>query len=444
MHPTRFLLVLALLPALLSLGLAVDGSWWPMLLALDGALLLVALLDLALIVRVGRVLRVEAACTGTWSLGRPEPVTYQVDHLARMPRRVRLLPDLPVGFRAEEGVQELELPGRTRAEVAFRIVPGGRGAFSLCGLHLAVPSRLGLWHRHLHLGDELVVHVYPDLKQLAEFDLLARTERLALIGVRRSRRVGGDTEFERLRDRHSDDPLNRMDWKATARRDVLTVRDYRTSQAQRIILMVDAGRMMVSTAKRPDGVERSLLDQAIEAALMLAWVAARQGDSVGLVAYSDGVKRWVPPRSGQRQVNLLIHALHDLHCERVESRHEDAFLHLERSERKRSLVVLLTHVLDEVNADHLERHARQLTGRYLPLVALLQDGDLHRLAPEAAAPPDTADLWRAGAAAAILNQRGELIERLRRAGALVVDSPAERLTPDLVSRYLEVKARHLL
>ena len=65
--------------------------------------------------------------------------------------------------------------------------------------------------------------------------------------MRRAQRTGGDTEFERLRDYHSDDAINRMDWKATARRDTLTVRDYRTNQSQSLILMVDAGRMMVSS-----------------------------------------------------------------------------------------------------------------------------------------------------------------------------------------------------
>jgi uncharacterized protein (DUF58 family) len=264
------------------------------------------------------------------------------------------------------------------------------------------------------------LRVYPDLRQVGDYEMLARLDRLEWIGVRRGRRAGGDTEFERLRDWRSGDPLSRMDWKATARREAFTVRDYRTSQAQRV-----------------------------DAALLLAWVAVRQGDRVGLLAYADGVRRWVPCGGGRGQVARLVHALHDLHAERVESRHEEAFLHLDRHERKRSLVVAISHVLDEVNAAHLERHCARLSGRHLPLAVLLRDPALHghlparaRLAEALAANPDA--LWRAGAAAGIIAWRRQVIERMKGGGALVLDAEPERLTPDLVSRYLEVKARHLL
>jgi uncharacterized protein (DUF58 family) len=145
---------------------------------------------------------------------------------------------------------------------------------------------------------------------------------------------------------------------------------------------------------------------------------------------------------GPRQLNRLIHALHDLHPRLVESRHEDAFLHLRRHERKRSMVTVFTHVLDEVNAAHLERHCTDLVGRHLPVVAMLRDADLH--APLAQPPQDEAAFWRAGAAAHLVAWRAEVLARLTRAGALTIDADPERLTPDLVSSYLRVKARHLL
>jgi uncharacterized protein (DUF58 family) len=443
-YPTRLLVILVLVPALLSLGLAIERGYLPALLALDALVLAVAACDGFIAWRLRRELAVEVDHPATWSRGRAETMTVRIDHLGRRARRIELAPDLPRAFSAEGVPLALDLPPRSRAETTVRATAHERGGFTLAGVHVALTSPLGLWRRHLRLGAVRAVSVHPDLKQLGEYALLARNDRLSLIGVRRAPRTGGDTEFERLRDYHSDDALNRMDWKATARRDQLTVRDYRTNQSQSLMLMVDAGRMMVS---RHQG--RDLLDHAIDAALMLAWVAVQQGDRVGLVAYADGVKRYVPAGGGPRQVARLVHALHDLHAERVESRHEDAFLHLAAHERKRSLVVALTHVLDEVNADHLERHLRRLVGRHLPLAVLLQDRDLHDLLPEArelgprlAAAPDT--LWTAGAAASIIGWRHDLIDRLRRHGCLAIDTPPAQLTAGLISRYLEIKARHLL
>lgn len=446
LHPTRLLVAAVAVPATLSLAILIDPAPRAPLLALDALVVVVAAVDALLGWRSARRLSAEVATTSTWSLGRTERITATVSWTGRRRIRLGLVPDAPTTVAVVDSPRSEELPAASRADVVFSASAAERGTWELGGLHAAVPSPLGLWRRHVRIGEVQKVHVYPDLRRISDYALLARTDRLALIGVRRSRRTGGDTEFERLRDYHSDDSLGRMDWRATARRDVLTVRDYRTSQAQRILLLVDAGRMLTSSAAGADGVPRSLLDHAIDAALLLAWVATSQGDRVGLLAYADGVKRWVPPRGGPRQVTDLIHALHDLHAEPVESRHEDAFLHLERRERKRSLVVVITHVLDEVNAGHLEKHARLVSGRHLPVIVLLRDPDLHGALPDPAAPPaeGTPEFWRAGAAATLVRWRQTVIDHLRGHGALVIDCDASQLTAEVVSRYLEIKARHLL
>jgi len=429
-------------PTALSLGLVIDHSWLPALLVLDALVVAVAAGDgLFGLPRASRF-TVETTMPRTWSLGRREQLVFTLANPGRLRWRLAVLPDLPLAIAAEGGERELVLPGRTRAEITFTAVARERGTFRLAGLHLAAISRLGLWKRTYRIGDARDIHVYPNLKQLSEYALLARTNRLALIGVRSSRRIGGDTEFERLRDWHSDDQIQRIDWKATARRDQLTVRDYQANQSQSIVLMIDAGRMMVSRSRAADGTETSLLDAAIDAALMLAFVALKQNDRVGLLAYADGVKRWVPPKGGTRQLNRLIHALHDVQPSMAESRHEAAFVHLDRSERKRSLVVLFTHVLDDVNGEHLLRHCANLVGRHLPVAVLLQDADLH--AALRAPPSEEAGLWRAGAAAVIANQRSEVLSKLAKAGALTLDVPPERLTAEVISKYLTVKAKHLL
>ena len=453
LYPGKLLITAVALPAALSLGLLIDQRPATALLLLDALVVSVAAVDGFLAWRAPLRLRVEWSVPGTWSLGRRMRITAQFAWRGRRRISLQASPDVPHSVVVADAPHEVVIPARSRLDLVFEATADERGTWTSRGVYVALRSPLGLWRKHALVQatteDGVVVerkiHVYPNLKQLDEYALLARTDRLSLIGVRRSRRTGGDTEFERLRDYHSDDSLGRMDWRATARRDVLTVRDYQTSQSQRILLVIDAGRMLTSSAAGSDGVSRTLLDHALDAALMLAWVAARQGDRIGLLAYADGVKRWVPPRGGQRQVTDLIHAVHDLHAEPVESRHEEAFLHLERRERKRSLVVLFTHVLDEVNAAHLERHARLIAGRHLPLIILLRDPDLHHAVPSPDAPPTTADaLWRAGAAATLVNWRAQVIDQLRASGALVIDCEATGLTAEVVSRYLEIKARHRL
>lgn len=439
-HPTRLLVIGTGLSAAMSVALAFAPGLIGPLLALDGALVGLAGLDLLLCWYAARSLRAELRTERVWSLQRDTRVTIELARDASRRLHLRVVPDLPRLIRSRERFQELELAGRRRAVCTFTCRGDRRGGYTIGGARIAVRSRLRLWQLHLRRGAPLDIHVYPNLKQINEYGLLARSNRLGLIGVRIGRPAGGDTEFERLRGYQSGDALSRIDWKATARRESAMVREYRTSENQNVIFLLDAGRMMGAD---PGAGERGVhLDHAIDATLMLAHVALAQGDRVGLLAYDDSVRRFVPPSGGGHQRQRLIHTLHDLHPSTAESRHDLAFLHLGRRVRKRSLVVLVSAFIDEVNATMLRRHLLRLTGTHLPLAVMLRHHDLY---DHLAHPPENTDeLYAAGAAALIANWRQEMLARLERDGVLVLDTAPEDLTARLINTYLSLKARHLL
>jgi uncharacterized protein (DUF58 family) len=304
-------------------------------------------------------------------------------------------------------------------------------------IFLRARSRLGLWQRDYRYPAAATIHVYPDIGQLAEYAVLARTNRLSLMCVRRTRRIGQDNEFERLRDYTLDDNYKHIDWKSTARRNKLTVRDFQANQSQRIVFLLDCGRMMTNSV---EGL--SLLDHALNAVLMMSFVALRQGDSVGLLAFSDEIHTYVPPRGGMSQMNHLLHASFDRFPRLVESRYDQAFLYLASHCRKRSLVVLVTNVIDEVNSRQIDQYLASLVGRHLPLGVLLRDRRLFDAAN--AKVEDEPVLYRAAAAAEILTWRRQVLRDLVAQGVLALDLFPEQMTAPLVNRYLEIKARHLL
>jgi uncharacterized protein (DUF58 family) len=360
-----------------------------------------------------------------------------ISNLSKQPRALTVRDGLPEGFAAQPEQFELQLPSRSRTALHYDIRASRRGAFSMDDVYIQCLSWLGLWKRIIKVPHQTHVNVYPDMKQLAEFELLARTNRLSLMGVRRTRRVGQDNDFERLRDYTLDDNYKNIDWRSTARRQKLTVKDYQTSQSQRVIFMIDCGRMMTSEA-----AGLSLLDHAFNAMLMLSYIALRRGDSVGLLCFSDSIHAYVPPRGGGKQMNHLLRASFDRFPDLVESRYEEAFLHLSRHCRKRSLVVLVTNVIDEINADQIHQYLSTMVGRHLPMAVLLRDHELFSAADE----PWTTDagLFQAAAAAEILCWRHEVLRDLQHEGVLSLDVFPEQMTAPLINQYLEVKARHLL
>jgi uncharacterized protein (DUF58 family) len=435
-YPGRRLVWLALTPALLSFALlAMPGMLWP-LAVLDGLLALVVLGDL-LSLPAPASLAVARHAGRVASLRKLHRVTLSITNQAPRACRLAIRDGVPHLLNPQPDEFTLDVPPNSQASLEYHLRPSRRGAFTISHVHLKAVSRLGFWQRFSDYPCETLIHVYPDLKQLAEYALLARTNRLNLVGVRRTRRIGLDNDFERLRDYSIDDNYKHIEWRATARRRKLTVKEFQSSQSQRLVFLVDCGRMMTNEA-----AGLSLLDHALNSMLMLSYVALRQNDAVGLIAFSDEIHSFVPPRNGMPQMNRLLHACFDRFPRLVESRYDQAFRYLASHVHKRSLVVLVTNVIDEVNANQVERYLTNLVGRHLPLGILLRDRRLFDVLQ--IEHPQGDALWQAAAAADILAWRHQVLHDLTSKGALTLDVFPEEMTAPLVNRYLEIKARHLL
>ena len=374
------------------------------------------------------------------SLGKPHDVEVEITNRSRIACLVRICDDVPETFTAEPGFVDAKINGPGRVQYSYRCTPRRRGRETLKCVHVRVDSRLKLWRAYHRIPCQWVFRVYPDMKQIAEYDLLARTNRLSLLGMRRSRKIGQDNEFERLRDYTQDDNFKHIDWRTTARRRKLTVRDYQANQSQRIMFMVDCGRMMTGVSG-----QATMLDHALNSMLMLSYVALRQGDSVGMISFNDRICNYTPARGGVNHINRLLHASYDQQAAFVESRYDEAFLYLRTNCLKRSLVILITNVIDEINSFQIQQYLTAMSGRHLPLGVLLKDRDLYKHVDDIDLKTASHDsIYRAAAATDVITWRQSVIRDLQHGGALTLDAYPEQLTSGLVNQYLDIKARHLL
>ena len=222
----------------------------------------------------------------------PETVELVLENQARSPRFLTVRDDVPDEFTAEPASFEVKLPAKRQAMLTYRFrSQDARGTYRFERVDALISSRLGFWRRQSSWPLSTEVRVYPDIHQLERYSMLARRDRLSTIGVRRSRRLGTDNEFERLRDYIDGDDPRHLDWRATARRRKLTCRAFQLNQSQRIIFLIDCGRLMAGDT----GLGLSPLDHAFNAMLLLAHVALIRGDQVGLLAFSDRVRAFVAP-----------------------------------------------------------------------------------------------------------------------------------------------------
>jgi uncharacterized protein (DUF58 family) len=406
------------------------------MLAVDAAVLVIALADALL--GGGKLLTISRRVPAVFSIGRPNPVTLELRSLSRRRLAIELTCELFEHSEAEGLPLTLSLRPNERSVERFRVIPRRRGAFTLGDLVVRIRSPLGLWKRQVRFPAHQGVRVYPDVQSVRTWELLAREDRQHSL-MRTTRRLGGESEFEQLREYSRDDEFRSIDWKATARRGKLITRQYQLESNQNLMFVLDAGRMMTAETA---GI--SLFDHALNATLMLAHVAARGGDRVGLLSYAAQVQAFTAPAAGRKAVRTLIQASYALHPELVEPDPELAFSLLNLRVRKRTLVILYTQVIDERAAQELIRVTRSLAPRHLPLIVLFRDVDVHALLVGHQPAPSELELYTRGAAAELISWREQLIRKLQDHGALILDVEPTNLTPALINRYLDIKARHLL
>lgn len=431
----RFLWVVAAL-AVAALAPLVFPELWPVLVAANGALLVMAGLDLAVTPRPS-ALRATRVAPPRMSVLKEQRVAVRVENTSRVRLRVRVRDTAPTVF----GAGDAELGGEVQPGGAERweyaVTPRARGRFEWGPIFLRYTSLLGLWERAKREPADGDVRVYPNLDMLDRYHLLARSDRLAALGIRRVRFRGGSTEFESLRDYVSGDDVRQMDWKATARRSRLIVRNQEAERNQTVLLLIDCGRLMNATE---DGVAK--LDHAVNAALLLAHVALARGDRVGLCTFSGKVHSWLVPRGNLAQNRLIADALYDLRGDFSESDHGRCLKFVAARYPKRSLLVVITDFVDATTAADMVAHLELAARRHVVLFAALKDAFLDRAAT--AEPQTERDGFKKAAALSLLRDRQEVLERIRHAGGFVVDAEPGAVTPPVINNYLRVMFGGLL
>ncbi|HEX7243242.1 MAG TPA: DUF58 domain-containing protein, partial [Longimicrobiaceae bacterium] len=401
-------------------------------LAADALLLAAAGADAWLTPR-RRDLRVERRAPARIALGGTAEVVLEVESRGGRAARVLLTDDLPA-LLAREGAERHDLavaPGGA-ATASYRVRAKERGDAAYGDLHLRVAGPLGLvWtQRREPRADPL--RVQPGMLEVRRHRLLGLRNRLHEAGIRSVRQRGEGGSFESLRDYVRGDDPRVVDWKASARRGVLTVRQFEAERRQNVLIAIDAGRLMT---QRVGGGAR--IDHALSAALLLADVASLHGDRVGLLVFADRVEQYLPPAP----VNLsrLADALGSVQARMVEPNYPAAFTYLAGQLRRRSLLVMFTDVIDARASGALVSHLIRSAARHLPLAVALRNPELEAAATDPA--EDEAAVFRRAAAEELLQARAAALASMQRAGVLVADARPQDATPAVVNRYLEVKRR---
>jgi uncharacterized protein (DUF58 family) len=396
------------------------------------ALLLIAGIDAARVTRRPTP-QVERRIPDTWPIGVERPVTLSFEGMQN--QRIDAFDLHPGGWAMHGLPRRLQLRRGETASIDYQLRANTRGDFSFDGVQLCLHSPWRLWRQSRVAGAPSKVRVFPNFAPLAKFAMFSAEQASRLVGAHVKRRRGEGTDFHQMREYRVGDSLRQIDWKATARARRLISREYQDEKNQQLVLLLDTGRRLLAR----DG-ELAHFDHVLDAALVVAYLALRQGDGVGLLA-SGGDSAWVPPQRGVGAIDNLLRASYALQPKPVATDFLQAATELSLRQRRRALVMLVTNLRDE-DMDDLLAAVQMLRKRHLVCVASLREGSLDTALGE-----DVHDLpgaIRAGATAQYLEQRHAAHEALRSHGVMVLDVACDQLAASLVDKYLDVKRGGLL
>ncbi len=402
----------------------------------NAGLAIIAARDLALLPGRGGY-HVRRVMPEPFSLGEPEEVTVIVENRAAAGLGARVADHAPDILRPSPRVMVGRFDVAGLLKLSYSTYSPNRGAYRFDDVDLQVSRSEGWWRRQARLPLTEEAAVFPNVVAIRRIQLTLRRGLRAMAGMRRAKPPGASTAFAGLRDYVRGDDVRRVSWTATARRDRPVVVEVEAERGQQVIIAIDCGRLMTAPAGKLDK-----LDHAVNAALMLAWVAQAYGDRVGLMTFDDRVTAFIKPERGPTQLRRITEALYSVKPDYVEPDFGHAMTHLALRVGRRSMAVILTDVQDPEASRELVAHALRLAARHLVLVVAMSDPAV--LSARDAPVDSTARAYEWAAAEEFVSSRRESFELLRRGGVLGLDVVAGRLSPALVERYMELKERALL
>ena len=376
-------------------------------------------------------------CSDRFSNGDENEVRIMVESSLSVPIHVDIIDELPDIFQRRDIRFPLDLKPRERRDIVCCLRPVRRGVYSFGRVRLFVTLPIGLIAIRLTDGQPQDVKVYPSYLMLNRYELMAAHHNLTELGIKRIRRLGHHTEFEHIKEYVRGDDYRTINWKASARRHQVMVNTYQDERSQQVYNVIDKGRIMQSAFRG-----MTLLDYAINASLVLSYVAIRREDKAGLATFSDRFETFLPASRRSSQMQHLLEALYRQATNFGESDYSALSVHLNKHITKRSLLILYTNFDAVIGMDRQLDALRTLSRRHVVLVVFFENASLTAFA--AHRPRTEADYFDQTLADKYIYEKQHVVSLLRRHGIHALLTAPERLSVDVINRYLEMKARHLI
>src|SRR5690554_216192 len=425
----------------LSVVLMVTGFYLPVLLYLGQftivVLLIFTCLDGFLLFANKTPIKAYRNIEERLNLGDETKIELIVKNTGNQPYRLTVFDEPPYAMQARDLTFYGFVKTGSEERFSYSFKPTQRGAYEWKNIHIFIRSFVSLLERRIIIEAPQSVLVYPSVLQMKNFEFLMFNQHTQQRGIKKIRRLGHNNEFEQIKNYIQGDDIRTINWKATSRRSELMVNQYQAQRSQSVYAVIDKSRSM---EHQFEGL--TLLDHAINSALVFSNIALKKGDKIGLVTFSHKLGTQIAPNIGRRQLQRILDALFTQKTAFKEANYSLLYQSLRKSIPFRSLLMLYTNFETELAMHRALPMLKSINKKHVLVVVFFKNTDLNDELTKN--PASARELYVSTLAEDVINTKKRIAKELNRHGIQTVLTAPNELNIDTLNKYLELKSKGLV
>nr|WP_317631365.1 DUF58 domain-containing protein [uncultured Flavobacterium sp.] len=351
--------------------------------------------------------------------------------------KVEIIDEIPIQFQNRNFLIHKTLASNQTQIVSYILRPNFRGEYLFGNLIVYSIGKLGLFKKRSNYNVGQTAKVYPSIIQLKKYDLKAIHNNLTHIGLKKIRRIGQSTEFEKIKEYAIGDNIKTINWKATAKRNQLMVNQFQEEKNQNIYLIIDKGRVMQMPFQN-----LTLLDYSINASLVMANTILQKTDKAGMFTFSKKVENVIVADNKINQLHRFLDNLYKIEPNKYESNYSRLFVDIKKYINSRSLLLLFSNFETLESLQRQLPYLRAIAKQHVLVVIFFENTELVKLTDNKAT--TTKEIYDQVIAQKYITEKKLIVNELMKYGIYSVLTKPENLTIDTINKYLEIKAKGLI
>lgn len=350
---------------------------------------------------------------------------------------VRIIDELPFIFQIRD-FEINSLLDQTSTKIFTYIVhPVKRGEYQFGALNVFISTKINIVRRRYRFEQNKNVTVYPSYIQMKKYQLMAISDRLVEVGIKKIRRIGHSMEFEQIKEYVQGDDYRTINWKATARKRQLMVNHYVDEKAQQVYSIIDMGRTMKMPFEN-----MSLLDYAINTSLVISNVALLKQDKAGIITFNNKIESILPAERNSMQMKKILELLYKQDTDFLEPDYEKLSSVVKSKVKQRSLLLFFTNFETANSLRRQLKYFKSLAASHLMIIIFFKNTGLDEIISKK--PVKVDEIYQKTIAEKFAYEKKIIQKELASAGIQSILSTPQQLSVNTINKYLELKARGMI